>query len=127
MVWPAAAPWPKSRPPVQRLWECGECGEAQLIKLCSPALSCFPYRQGTSDHTGAENQELPSAAAFSAREGRDLWLLASAASSLRTVSLQFSRGCLIYHARCSRGRCEVIRMLLFISNYLTAQRQSGTL
>lgn len=64
VVWPGAAPWPKSRPPVRRLWECGECGGARLIKLCTLALSCFPYRQGTSDHTGGQNEELPPAAAF---------------------------------------------------------------
>lgn len=118
VVWPGAAPWPKSRPPVRRLWECGECGGARLIKLCTLALSCFPYRQGTSDHTGGQNQELPPAAAFSARGGRDLWLLATAASSLRTVSLQLSRGCLMYYARCSRRQLEVIRMLLLFQIFL---------
>ena len=123
MVWLSAALWPKSRP-VQRLWECDECGGAQLIKLCTLALSCFPSRQGTSDHTGGQKQELPSAAAFSARGGRDLWLLATAASSLRTVSLRLSRGRVIYNARCSCGRrqSECITLNLFILNYLTVQR-----
>lgn len=73
VVCPAAAPWPKSRPPVRRLWECGERGGDWLIKLCTLALSRFPYRRGTSDHTGGQNQELPSAAAFfSVCGGRDL-------------------------------------------------------
>lgn len=42
----AAAAWPESRPPMQCLWECGEFGWDQLIKHCTLALSCFPYRQG---------------------------------------------------------------------------------
>lgn len=106
----AAAAWPESRPPVRRLWECGELGRDQLIKHCTLALSCFPCRRGSSDrwgsHTGGQRQEFLSlTAAFfffflkshthcrnSADRGfRTSQLLASEVSSMGIVSLHLKR------------------------------------